>query len=260
MRPEDAHDGASGAPLGAGLLALIPAASGAGAAYLLRTAGAEDFAQVGSAAVILLVGAPLARLAVRRDEGRAVTAAGAGDDRVEPGAPSALVVKPGPATIGLAVVLGAAAFVLVDLLASIFAYGSLTFFGTAAPEDFYLAGLVRGLPIVLLAAVPISVAVGHRLRDRWQAALHITVLLYVVGVIGLNAFLNATLNGELTAQHIFFPMIAGGVAYLGCQLGDLWAKRTQARFDLVRAVKLDLARRSRREFGPDAGRAHARSV
>jgi hypothetical protein len=246
----------SGSRPSAALLALVPTAAGAVVHFVLGAAvgdenseNASKLVEVVSAAAVILVGAPFARQAVQRDEQRAVQLAESNVDSSGVSTPSSpsLIVPPSGATIALAAVLGAAAFWLLDLLISFAAYGSLGAFGEQVPYDDagrYRTTAIRGLPVLLVGVFPIAVRLSHRLRDRAGGTLKAAVVLYVLAVIATNRL---WAGGPFIPEDIYIPILSCIAVYVACVLGRGYAARTQDRFDLIQAARLqsEVASRSR---------------
>jgi hypothetical protein len=236
----------------AAMLAIAPAGAGAVMHFLIRKVGgadAEELAKVASAAVAVLVGVPLTRQAIQRDEQRAVRTAqsNASSSGAATPSPSRLITSPSAATVALAAVLAAAAFWLVDLLISFAAYGSLGAFGEQVPYDQagqYRASAIRGLPLLLIGVFPIAVRLSHRLRDRAGGTLNAAVVLYVLAVIATNRL---WAGGPLILEDVYIPVLGGIAVWGACRLGRGYAARTQDRFDVLQAARLqsELANRSR---------------
>ena len=234
----------------AAMLAMAPAGAGAVMHYLIRKVGgadAEELAKVASAAVAVLVGVPLTRQAIQRDEQRAVrTAQSNASSGAATQSPPRLITSPSAATVALAAVLAAAAFWLVDLLISFAAYGSLGAFGEQVPYDQagqYRASAIRGLPLLLVGVFPIVVRLSHRLRDRAGGTLNAAVVLYVLAVIATNRL---WAGGPLILEDVYIPVLGGIAVWGACRLGRGYAARTQGRFDVMQAARLqsELANRS----------------
>jgi hypothetical protein len=248
----------SGSRTSAAVVALIPPTVGAAVHILLsRALGSEESQSYGklveaaAAVAVLFVGVPLARQAVQRDEERAVQRAQSNVHSSGVSTPSSprLIVPPSASTIALAAVLGAATFWLLDLLTSILGFGSLQFFGGQLPfgrEETYQALAIRAVPLLLIGVFPIAVWTGHRLRDRTQMALNSAVVLFVIAILGTNLlFAELSEPPDLTAADIYIPILEGCLTYIVCLLGSRYAARTQHRFDIMRAARLQSERTSR---------------
>ena len=253
------YDDVAPAPGGA-LIGLIPATAGAAVLYALKRMEAEEFAQVASAAVTILVGAPLARRTIRRDEERSArsiaSSAEAADDgtsstkRSHVQAGSKLIVNPSAAAVGLVMVLGAATFWLLDVLTSMAGWGSLGFFGEAIPGDdssqFWTASL-RALPLLFLGGLILAVWVAHRLRHRAAGALYTATVFYVMAVIATNMLFANIAERSLTSDDVIIPMVGGAIVFAACFLGDKLGRQTQERFDVMHSAAVQL--RTQRSAG-----------
>jgi len=225
------------------MLALIPPLAGAVVAFLLRDAG--DFAQLaGSAATILVSGAPLYQRALRSDRQQVNTQ---DEVRHERGAPPRSAaphgaIKAGPLTIALTVVLGSTVFWLIhfflaqafypvlDIASSDFASASLDVQQTI---NFFVV-----IPFFLAACFPLAVRLAHNLRDVAQSTLSKGVVLYAILLLAANVGIEVKLGGAsgVSLSGIFVPLAAGVVAWVMIMLACWYARRTQFAYDAMRAA------------------------
>jgi hypothetical protein len=228
------------------LMASVPLFAAAAVDFILRRAGGDDIstvADVASALTAAVTSAPLARHAAHRDKERAMRSTefnGPSADAVTPSSPN-VVAPSSTATVALAAVLAAAVFWLIDVLTSIFGWGSLGFFGEEVPHthaEQFRAAAIRGLPLQIGGVFLIAVWLSHRLRHKAGAALNPAVLLYVLAVIATNVVLTDQAQAQLIAEDVYLPILAGAATFITCLLGYRYANRTQACFDVVQAARL----------------------
>jgi len=149
------------------------------------------------------------------------------------------VVKAGPLTIALGVILGATAFLFIDFVLSQATFQVFS----AVPSTYHLDGatlylydaLVSGL-LIIAAAFPVAVCLAHRLCAASRRTLAVAVLLYAVMALATNVSLDALALTTMSAADVFIPLMMGllvwGVTLLACQ----YAQRTQYRYDAMRAA------------------------
>jgi hypothetical protein len=228
------------------LMASVPVLAAAAVNFVLRKAGGDDIstvADVASALTAAVTSAPLTQHAIHRDKERALRSAefnGPSLDAVTPSSPN-VVVPSSTATVALAAVLAAAVFWLIDVLTSMFGWGSLGFFGGEVPSthaEQFRAAAIRGLPFQIGGVFLIAVWLSHRLRHKAGAALNLAVLLYVLAVIATNVVLTNHAQMQFIAEDVYLPILAGVATFVTCLLGYRYANRTQACFDVVRAARL----------------------
>jgi hypothetical protein len=133
------------------MLAVIPPLVGLVVAYLLR--GMGDIAQfAGSAATVLVSGAPLYQRALRSDRKQAIVQVEHPQESATPSlsARPYSPIKAGPLTIALSIILGATAYWLIDFLIAQALYPVLDAF---SPE-FYYASVDVQQAVNFLAVIP----------------------------------------------------------------------------------------------------------
>ena len=237
-------DLASEAPNQRALIALIPPFVGAVVAYLLR--GAGEFAQLGGSLVAVLVtGAPLYQRALRGDKKRSAPV----QNPQNLSAPTQTAIDAGPLTIALSIVLGAAAFWLIDLLLSlavsplfttINSYQSLEdyyYYYDADVQSEYIRSSLVSTPLLLAAAFPIAVWLAHRSRDRAYPTLTKAVVLYTVMALATNVVIADTLGATIKPWDIFIPLIVGLLVWAMASFACVYARHTQYRYDAMRTAR-----------------------
>jgi hypothetical protein len=200
------------------LIALIPVGLAATISFSLRVVGAGEFSEFGAAVVTILAGAPIFRRELRKEK------------RV-----SGHVGAPRTIMIGVGAGLGAAVFLLIDIITSMFGYGSLGFFGGSIPDSpagQFLAASIRGLPLQFGLTFLVATWLGHRLRQGAGLALKVAVPMYILLEIILNIIINNIGYTGVTVQdHIVPTFLSFIVTAASCFAGWYYARRTQERFD-----------------------------
>jgi hypothetical protein len=112
---------------------------------------------------------------------------------------------------------------------------SLTYADTTT-SYFYAAAFC--VPLILIASFPIAAWLAHRLRDSVLPALAIAVVLCTIGDLAANVVLNTQVYlTELQPSDIFIPLIQGCLLWVTVYSACGYARRTQYRYDAMRAAR-----------------------
>jgi hypothetical protein len=211
---------------------------------VLRTKNAEQIAQVAAGVVVILcAGLPALRRSTNADCRRAAPA------RIvtPPVIGTYRRVVPSTTTLVLAVLLGGAAFWLLDLLTTWLGLGSLGYWSGDYPDEpsaVYRAVALRSLPVLLPGVFVLGVAIAHRLHDRAKPALTAVCVIYAAAVLTSNLVLARHWGSETLPEDMYFPFLFGAAAWLVCRVAVWQAARTQEFFDVMQAVRVQLRRRA----------------
>jgi hypothetical protein len=212
-------------PVSSGLAALVPALAGAIVAYIMKQLHAEEFGEVATSAAVILVGAPIFKRSRERDRRRV----GLGHGEVS------------GTTVAVSIVLGAAAFWLIDVITSIFGLGVLAAFTTeiySTPSTaFFLHEMLIALPFMITGSFFVGMWLTRRLREQAMPVSKKAVGLYVITSIAANLTLWDHLGSRgITASDVYLPILGGAVTWITCWAACRYVNATQDRFDSTRHV------------------------
>ncbi len=222
------------------VLASIAPVVGSVVTLVLRSRDAEQVAQLVVCVLTLIAtGLPLLQRSTRADCRRA---APPGDVPLPDLGPPPRIV-PSRTTVVLSGALGVAAFWLLYLLTTWVGLGSLGYWSGEYPSDpsaVYRAVALRSLVFLLGGIFCLAVAIAHRLHERAQPVLTVTVVLYTAAVLLTNLVLVHHRGSEPLPENIHVPLLLGALAWPVCVAACRRAARTQEFFDLVQALKARL--------------------
>jgi hypothetical protein len=152
----------------------------------------------------------------------------------------------------LLVVIAGFSMMLLDLLASLTAYGTLSY---TSPEAVYYSVLSaqgadaayelaapRALVLGFVVLVPVAVWFAHRLRGAARAGLYVAIALDVLGTFAITLHMERRMGRDwVTGQDMRWLLIGTAAWILACKIGRWLASRTQHRFDATQAARVDAA-------------------
>lgn len=152
----------------------------------------------------------------------------------------------------LLVVVAGFSMMLLDLLASLTAYGTLSY---TSPEAVYYSVLSaegadaayalaapRALVLGFVVLVPVAVWFAHRLRGAARAGLYVAIAMDVLGTFAITLHMERRMGRDwVTGQDMRWLLIGTAAWILACKIGRWLAAHSQHRFDATQAARMDVA-------------------
>jgi hypothetical protein len=249
----------SGSVVGA-MAGIPPILAAAGVEVMLGDRMPQPAVTAMSSSAGLVVGAWMLSRSQQRDarQERGLQAAARPGNRTGPGrtAEAAAVRPRTPAmsnvTRTLLVVIAGFSIMLLSLLASLTAYGTLSYTSpdvvynsVLSPEGadtaFELAA-PRALVLGFVVLIPVAVWFAHRLRSAARVGLYVAIAMDALGTFAIDLHMERQLGRDwVTGQDMRWLLLGTVVSILACKIGRWLAARSQHRFDATQAPRLDVA-------------------